>query len=55
MKVLKYTLILFLIFLSACSGEENIKPDDTIDEIDNPETVAVAFFDAIYNEKNIEK
>jgi len=40
-------LPIFLIFLlSACTGDEEIT------EIDNPELVAVAFFDALYNKKD---
>tara|TARA_R110001583_G_scaffold2068_2_gene15222 strand:- start:4246 stop:4677 length:432 start_codon:yes stop_codon:yes gene_type:complete len=42
-------LIFTLFFVSACSGEEEIT------NIDNPELVAVAFFDALYNEKNVQK
>lgn len=42
-------LFIILLFLSGCSGEEEIN------EIDNPKFVAVAFFEAIYNEKNIDK
>jgi uncharacterized protein YcfL len=42
-------LILTLFFVSACGGEEEIT------NIDNPELVAVAFFDALYNEKNVQK
>ena len=43
-------VILLILFLSACSeGEKEIK------EIDNPTLVAVAFFEAIYNEKDINK
>lgn len=41
--------IFSLFFLNACSGEEEIN------EIDNPKFVAVAFFEAIYNEKDIDK
>jgi hypothetical protein len=42
-------LILLTIFLvSACGKEE-------ITKIDNPELVAIAFFDALYNEKNVKK
>ena len=33
-------------------GESN---KDTIKNVDNPEMVAIAFFDALYNEKNIKK
>ena len=44
-------LVIFLIFfISACSGGE-----EDISEIDNPKLVAVAFFEAIYNEKDINK
>lgn len=42
-------LFIFLFFLSACSSEEEIN------EIENPKFVAVAFFEAIYNEKDIDK
>jgi len=40
-----------LLLLTAC-GENN---DKKITTVDNPETVAIAFFDALYNQKNIEK
>jgi len=36
-------------FLLGCVDEDNIA------EIDNPELVAVAFFEALYNEKDVEK
>tara|TARA_R110001583_G_scaffold43548_6_gene138556 strand:- start:7705 stop:8139 length:435 start_codon:yes stop_codon:yes gene_type:complete len=42
-------ILIFLFFLSACGGKEEI------DEIDNPKLVAVAFFKTIYNEKDINK
>lgn len=43
-------VFLIIFFLSACGiGEEEIH------EIDNPKLVAIAFFDAIYNEKDINK
>jgi hypothetical protein len=38
-----------LLLISACSEEA------PIDDIDDPELVAVAFFDALYNEKNVKK
>ena len=42
-------LLMFTLFLvSACGGGE-----EEITKIDNPELVAVAFFDALYNEKNV--
>jgi hypothetical protein len=43
-------LILTILFVSACSGGE-----EKITNIDNPKLVAVAFFDALYNEKNAQK
>jgi len=42
-------IFIFVFFLSACSGEEDIK------SIDNPKLIAVAFFEALYNEKDIKK
>jgi hypothetical protein len=42
-------IIVFTFFLSACSDEEKII------ETEDPKIVAVAFFEAIYNEKNINK
>ncbi len=42
-------ILIFMFFLNACGSEEKI------DEIDNPKLVAVAFFEAIYNEKDISK
>lgn len=39
-----------LFLLSACNDV-----NDKITKIDNPELVAVAFFDALYNEKNVQK
>jgi len=40
----------FVFFLSACGGET-----EKISEIDNPKLVAVAFFEAIYKEQDINK
>ena len=48
-KTLKVLLISFTFLLTACSENENII------EADNPEVATVAFFNAIYNEKNLEK
>jgi len=50
MKYFKALLLSIIVMLSACG-------DDTEDaiETDNPETVAIAFFDALYNEKNVKK
>jgi hypothetical protein len=50
-----YQLFLLLcstILLSACDASENQKKITTVD---NPELVSIAFFDALYNEKNVEK
>lgn len=48
----KFSLIILLSFLiSACGGEV----EEDISELDNPKLVAVAFFEAIYNEKDINK
>jgi hypothetical protein len=47
---LKYLYLPFLLLLSSCGSEE-----EKITKIDNPKLVAVAFFNAIYNEKNIKK
>ena len=44
-------LLCSLTLLTAC-GEDNSKKITTVD---NPELVAIAFFDALYNEKNVEK
>jgi|TARA_R100001377_G_C3173755_1_gene104033 hypothetical protein len=44
-------LLCSLTLLTAC-GEDNSKK---ITSVDNPELVAIAFFDALYNEKNVEK
>lgn len=47
-----FPLVIFLIlFLTACGGGG----EEEISEIDNPKLVAVAFFEAIYNEKDINK
>ncbi|PHQ64691.1 MAG: hypothetical protein COB99_08230 [Sulfurimonas sp.] len=45
-------VILLILFLSACGGGGE---EEEISEIDNPKLVAVAFFEAIYNEKDINK
>ncbi|PKG84543.1 hypothetical protein CXF85_08005 [Colwellia sp. 75C3] len=49
--VLLALLICSITLLTAC-GEDN---SQRITTVDNPETVAIAFFDALYNEKNVEK
>jgi len=52
LKKFLYTLLSCSVFLLTACGEDNTKKITTVD---NPETVAVAFFDALYNEKNVEK
>lgn len=49
MNIIKACFLSLLIFLIGC----NEKPEIT--EIDNPEEIAVAFFDAIYNQKDVKK
>ncbi|MFD2166941.1 hypothetical protein ACFSJY_11820 [Thalassotalea euphylliae] len=49
MKLLKGLVLLLSISLFGCEKEEDIT------EIQNPELVAVAFFDALYNQKDIKK
>ena len=51
MKRLTPFIYLPLLFLVLACGQD----EQPIDEIDNPEQVAIAFFDALYNEKNIKK
>ena len=51
MKQLKFFLLPFLVLLVACGEPEK----DKITDQDDPENVAIAFFDALYNEKNIKK
>lgn len=45
------TLFCLIFTLTGCNKEDPSK----ITTVDNPETVAIAFFDALYNEKNVEK
>ncbi|WP_057831705.1 hypothetical protein [Colwellia sp. TT2012] len=52
LKPLISALLLSSIFLlTACDNNDSKK----ITSVDDPELVAIAFFDALYNEKNIEK
>ena len=48
-KYSKYILLSVVFLLSACGNEKEIT------SLDNPELVAVAFFDALYNEKDVKK
>lgn len=50
MTYLKYLLLPILFLLTACG--DNTKE---IANVDDPEIVAIAFFEALYNEKNVEK
>jgi hypothetical protein len=50
MTKINFLIVMTLFFVSACGSG-----DDEITNIDNPELVAVAFFDALYNEKNVQK
>jgi hypothetical protein len=45
----KTCFLILIFFLSACGGEEEIQ------DIDNPKLVTIAFFEALYNEKDINK
>jgi len=49
MKYFKVLLLSITLMLSACGD------DDKAIKTDNPETVAIAFFDALYNEKDVKK
>ncbi|MEH6597480.1 MAG: hypothetical protein V7736_18255 [Colwellia polaris] len=51
MNNIKFITFGLILLLLGC-GESN---KDTIKNVDNPEMVAIAFFDALYNEKNIKK
>lgn len=52
MEMIKYTLVGLLLLLCGCGDD---KDDKAITKIDNPELVTIAFFNAIYNEKNVDK
>lgn len=49
MKLLTGIIASVVLLLTGCTGEEEIT------EIENPELVAVAFFDALYNQKDVNK
>jgi hypothetical protein len=51
MSHLKLIILSCVVFFSACS-EKNI---NKIHDLDNPEVVAIEFFNALYNEQNIKK
>ncbi|MFT5759093.1 MAG: hypothetical protein ACI9LM_003842 [Alteromonadaceae bacterium] len=50
MKLLKYLYLTVVILMMGC-GEDR----ESITSINNPELVTIAFFNAIYNENNLEK
>ena len=50
MTKINFLLIFTLFIVIGCGTDE-----EEIVNIDNPELVAVAFFDALYNEKNVQK
>lgn len=49
MKKIIYLLLPLILLITGCNTEKEIS------EIDNPELVAVAFFNALYNEKDVNK
>ncbi len=51
MNYLKFIALSLSLLLSACGEEDKNK----INDVDNPEVVAIEFFNALYNEQNIEK
>ena len=51
MNYLKLILISLTLLLTACGDEGN----GDIKTSESPEVVAIAFFDALYNEKNVKK
>lgn len=51
MKILKFFVLSISLLLMSCTGDD----EKAITKIDNPELVTIAFFDAIYNEKNVKK
>lgn len=48
----KTFIFCLVVALAACGDQDN---SDVINDNTNPEHVAVAFFDALYNEKNVDK
>jgi len=49
-KIFLFLLLSLLTLLTACEQKE-----EPIRDIDNPELVAIAFFNALYNEKDVKK
>jgi len=50
MSCLKYLFLPLLLLLGSCDDDSKL-----ITNVDNPETVALAFFNALYNEKDVKK
>ena len=51
MKLITYPLVIFILLLTGCSDNKT----GEITAIDDPELITIAFFNAIYNEKDINK
>jgi len=51
MKLITYPLVIIILLLMGCSDNKA----DAITTINDPELVTIAFFNALYNEKNIDK
>ncbi len=50
MSYLRYLILITAFILTGCESDKN-----KITKVDNPEHVAVAFFNALYNEKDVKK
>jgi hypothetical protein len=50
MKCYKFFILSLFIFLTACTDDDKV-----IDVTENPEQLSVAFFSALYNEKDVKK
>ena len=48
-KLLKIIVLFSVVILSGCNEEKEIT------QLDNPELITIAFFDALYNEKDVDK
>jgi len=51
MRYLKFIAVSLILLLTACGEEDK----DKVNNVDNPEVVAIEFFNALYNEQNIKK
>ena len=50
LKQLRILILPLLIMLTACNGDKKV-----IDVSENPEEIAISFFSALYNDKDVEK